>query len=157
MFFNRKREFIGTFGQRVAYDRSKDVIVFLHIEKTAGTTFNQAMNVATERENYDWYSNSGLLEAFGAGRTEQLDALSGHFAYGIDCMFSRRLLYFTLIRDPLDRIESWYYYQRISTEDNGYRVANELNLNEWIWIITFSYCKYTQSICNQRAIFLYPD
>lgn len=120
----------------MGFNPSKHLIVFLHLEKTAGTTFNHAIGQAIGSQTYSWFGEAQLNEAYADGTVERLHAVAGHFQYGLHRLVKRKCLYFTLVRDPIDRIESWYYYQKQAVQDPGHRAASELDINAWIdWMI----------------------
>ena len=89
--------------------------VFLHIPKTAGLTLYGIID-----DNYDpasIFTVSGAppltVENFKALTTSErgrLEMLRGHFEYGIHQFLPRRAVYFAMLREPVERVLSLYYY-----------------------------------------------
>lgn len=91
-------------------------LIFVHIFKTAGCTIRNIL-----RHNY-WPkfiftidpNNRSVddLLALTQEERDQIKVLQGHFPYGLHRYFSKPPKYFTMLREPIDRITSLYYYQK---------------------------------------------
>jgi hypothetical protein len=98
-----------------------DTLVFLHIPKTAGTTLRKII----ERQ----YQHKGILEVYNKQLLDRLELegldivrgvplddtrlLVGHIAFGWHRYLGLgRAAYVTMLRDPVDRVVSLYYYVR---------------------------------------------
>jgi len=85
-------------------------LLFTHVHKTAGASFAQSViypNVDQERIHH-FCGVWNLLK----NRGQVMDYVSGHYPYGIH-MFMKGdgpNIYFTILREPLDRAVSYYYY-----------------------------------------------
>lgn len=86
-------------------------IIFLHIPKTGGMTFSEIL----ARQ----YARRAVLQIDGAGhdlgrmseqRRRELRCLYGHMPFGIHAALARPAVYVTLLRNPVERIVSIYYY-----------------------------------------------
>lgn len=85
---------------------------FVHIPKTAGTTL---LHIIEEQ-----YSAAATLSSRGvalSGRRAQLEAMpahirvvAGHFHFGMRSFLPRPCRAFTMLRDPVDRLISAYYF-----------------------------------------------
>ena len=124
-------------------DFAHEVLVFVHVPKTAGSAFLQAFDerfgpnerLETRMEKVDRiYLSSfaarsfraeqsfknGMSELFGIERLlprgskrsmlQQIKLLSGHVTLGNEPKTGRLPLYLTLVRDPIERFISHYYY-----------------------------------------------
>ncbi|MEM0905862.1 MAG: hypothetical protein AAGJ94_00765 [Pseudomonadota bacterium] len=118
-------------GAQEVFDPASDLIVFLHIEKTAGSTLSKYLRRALGDDRYRWFPEEKLLQAAGSGALSGLWMVAGHIPFGFHHLIGRRCLYVTMLRDPIDRIESWYYYQRTRPERGGYAMAHKLDINDW--------------------------
>lgn len=93
-------------------------LLFTHIPKTAGTSFKMGVispNVAPERIlRFDGIR--GLLR----DRHKPFDFLEGHYPYGVHRLIpcSAVFTYITILREPLDRaISNYYFVKQCDTPD----------------------------------------
>ena len=85
------------------------LIIFTHIQKTAGTSFLKHVVEA----NID---SSTILEGSIKSIARELESqhqfVTGHIPYGIHVFTQRRTQYITFLREPIDRAVSHYYFIR---------------------------------------------
>jgi hypothetical protein len=104
--------------------------IFLHIQKTAGTTITEAV-----RRHYrnDIVSHGDYLSR-DAASLKRTAFISGHFGFEYSRQFMEGRYSFTFLRDPVERVLSLYYFSR--TRDPGeypiYRAAHEMDLAEYL-------------------------
>lgn len=89
--------------------------VFVHIPKTAGSTLRAIISRQYGSERVFYYQRApgepdqpGLLRfliALGGTRL-----VTGHYPYGIHELLKTRCRYFSMVRDPIKRAISYYYY-----------------------------------------------
>lgn len=93
---------------------SSKKIIFLHIPKAGGTTLHSVI-----RKNYDTdkiYTLTGtrqaMIEFMKMPREEinKYDCVQGHMGFGFHKYFEDDIKYITLMRDPLKRVISLYFY-----------------------------------------------
>ncbi|MFA5114060.1 MAG: sulfotransferase family 2 domain-containing protein [Candidatus Margulisiibacteriota bacterium] len=90
-------------------------LIYVHIHKTAGSTVRTAIERVYGRDKtLKIYNINGLpLEEFRAMSQEErdrYDCVIGHFSYGIHRYLGRPSEYATMLREPVDRAVSLYYY-----------------------------------------------
>ena len=117
-------------------------VIFLHIHKTAGTTLNRIIErqypmqqIWTLDEQHTLDDLLGLSQAQRA----QIRMLRGHMIFGLHEHMPGPSNYFTLLRDPIERVISFYYFIRrnpnhyhfapITSGDLGLREVLDLRLN----------------------------
>lgn len=92
-----------------------EVLIFLHLPKTAGTTFHQVLEREfPDRRHFCAFGN-GFKQLNGLRHLSQdqinaIDIVRGHVNYGIHRYFTRPCRYITFLRDPVARIVSHYAY-----------------------------------------------
>lgn len=122
-------------------------VVFLHLQKTAGSTivnvakqFYGANNVISHGDVYQ--ESNGLhihdVKLFQPehvlSKFAKIPFISGHFGYDFAQQFMGNRYSFTFFRDPVERILSFYYFCKIRNPDEFkiYELAQRLSLDEFL-------------------------
>ena len=110
----------------------KDVLYFLHIPKTAGSSFVEFLKAIYKP---DESSFSLFVQDFLKLPPEQianLKAVSGHYFYNIQTFTPRTLVYVTMLRDPIERTISMYaQIQRMQTH-YAYEIVKSQSLLDFV-------------------------
>jgi hypothetical protein len=114
------------------YTSSKTTVFFLHTPKTAGRTLIDYLRSVYGPERS--YFSAGLYDlvrfsAMPPDNVRDLRIIGGHFNFGFHEPHFSDFTYFTLLREPVDRIVSFYYYRRRSPQENDYREINEKKIS----------------------------
>jgi len=115
--------------------KKKDLTIFLHIPKTGGTTLNSIFTreyTVKEFHNHDLFDRKVIpFSELNEDHKRRINAISGHHFYGVHEFFNKPYRYFTMLRHPVDRVLSLYYYLK---ENNypGYEWMKEMTLEEFI-------------------------
>ena len=108
----------------------KDLFIHLHIPKTGGTTLRDIIQRQYRAKKIlmipKLEESENILKEISTSRINQLKLIQGHLKYGIHNHFHRSTKYFAIIRDPINRVLSTYYYvlsqknnpQNLSTSNN---------------------------------------
>ena len=98
---------------------SSDLLIFLHVPKTAGTTLNRIIEKQYSPTRIysipgGWGSrwSTRKFKRLSTKRLSRLEAVKGHLHYGIHRGIPQAVTYMTMLREPVDRIISSYYYAR---------------------------------------------
>lgn len=115
--------------------------IFLHIPKTAGTTLNYVLqrqycgrNAIHTLDGPEPEHAVQQLDKLPSAQRQAIQLLRGHCAYGAHRFLAEPSSYFTLLRDPIDRVVSHYYYV-LHTErhpDHADLVERNYSLVEYI-------------------------
>lgn len=113
----------------------EDLTIFMHIPKTGGTTLN-----AIFRNQYDknqFYDHLFPVDNMRKKYTElnqeaknNIKAVSGHYSYGIHEFFSKPFTYFTMLRNPVDRVISQYFF--LKSTPTIYPEVKDMTFTEFI-------------------------
>lgn len=96
---------------------SSNPVVFYHIPKSAGTTLNSVLQKNYPPENLvecgiNTQEFMADLRTWPPERLAQIRLLQGHFPFGIHELLPGRPQYFTILRDPVERVISYYHHAR---------------------------------------------
>ena len=122
--------------------QQKETVIFVHIPKTAGTTMWNIL-----REQYDpitifkcddfiilrdfqyYVAFVHRLWARPTEQRERINVLGGHIPFGFHKFLCRPSAYFTILRDPIERVVSDYYHLLRSPEHIFYREVTSKNMS----------------------------
>jgi hypothetical protein len=91
-------------------------LIFLHIPKAAGSTLHRIVERQYDKAAIFHISGRdvrGSIEAFqrlSEACRDQIVCLKGHMPYGLHVYMAQPCTYITLLRNPVDRIISHYYF-----------------------------------------------
>lgn len=119
--------------------------IFLHQVKTGGKTvekfllrrfgaqFKKTTNLFPEESLNNIFDILATKDVSKLRELEQSDVISGHFPFGLHELLSGECRYFTLLRDPAERIRSYYAYSLKNEGSSAQRfiLENELSLEDF--------------------------
>jgi hypothetical protein len=111
------------------------LLFFLHIPKTAGSTLVEVIKRQYRSNEIYELNNSSFGEELAGlpeSRREEIRAIWGHFYFGVHTYIERPSTYVTMLRDPVERVISHYYYVRRDPSHYLYEVAHNLTLEEFV-------------------------
>lgn len=93
------------------------MFVFLHVPKTAGKTLASVIEDQhtarwSEFKRDEWHPKAAAqaVREWNQSHRDALQIFHGHQHYGIDAYLSIPVTYYTVLRDPVERVISHYYY-----------------------------------------------
>ena len=93
-------------------------MIFVHIPKTAGTSFHAALAAAVAPETISAPFAAFRFSTDDVERMQSHRVISGHISIADADLFpGRRIL--SILRDPIDRCVSWYYYAHSQKQLEG--------------------------------------
>ena len=101
----------------MAKRQTKSAVIFIHIPKTAGTTLTEILErqyPPSKRYSLGAKVEKAIIEfkSLDESARADVDALYGHMAYGLHTYLPRPALYVTMLREPVERVISFYYFVR---------------------------------------------
>ncbi|WP_445487020.1 sulfotransferase family 2 domain-containing protein [Niallia sp. 03133] len=133
----------------------KAVSVFIHIPKTGGTTLNEIFKRQyNSKKFHDHDSYNGeikTLDELNEHEKNKILAVAGHHFYGDHEYFNKPFRYFTMLRNPVDRVISLYYFLQTFP---GYERVKDMSLEEYILAEPEAQNNQTVLICGD---FVNPD
>lgn len=129
---------------------SDPLVIFMHLPKTAGSTLSRIIErqypAASVLELYD--SRTGVeLRSLPEDRLNGLRVVRGHFCFGAHQFVSRLCVYMTVLREPVDRIISHYYFVRSDPTHDLFQAAREMSLAEYV-----RYCNLAEPNNDQTRL-----
>jgi len=110
-------------------------LIFLHIPKAAGTTLQNILRRQYPADQYYTVSTSPSVRASIASlrnlpeaKRRRIRCVMGHGAFGLHDALVGPTRYITLLRDPIERVISNYYYVRRAS---AHRLHDTLHAQEW--------------------------
>ena len=109
-------------------------LIYVHIPKTAGTTLYSILKRNLERDRIFFAHTAADLASLPAEERVRLQLIRGHFPYGIHRCLSQPVEYITILRDPIERTISNYYYVLRSPDHHLHErvVSQKMGLKEYI-------------------------
>jgi hypothetical protein len=113
-------------------------LVFLHIPKTAGMSVRAVLSERCDRRRAFRCVHPGVgleqLRRMPAARRDALELVEGHLPYGVHRLLRRPATYMTFLRNPVERLLSFYSYVREQPSHYLHRdvVAGGLSLGDCI-------------------------
>lgn len=86
------------------------LIIFTHIPKTAGSTLVSLLEKEYRADELVKINRHMDLPALMAKLPPETKVIRGHYPYGLHRHTPRTCRYFTILRDPVDRVISLYYF-----------------------------------------------
>lgn len=117
---------------------AKPRLLFTHVPKTAGSTLRSIVErqyPATTRLNIrkgNPTENLAILQGLSPAERDALSCVIGHVHFGVHHLFpSGENVYMTMLRHPVKRIISNYYFARSKPIRRSYELAMNLSLVEY--------------------------
>jgi Galactose-3-O-sulfotransferase len=97
---------------------NSEAVIFLHLPKAAGSTLNRL--IECEYPLFRMYSIDPVffrwswahLQRLSQERLERIRVFKGHMSFGLHAILPQPATYITVLRDPVDRVLSAFYFMR---------------------------------------------
>ena len=122
---------------RPASSPSNDTLIFIHLYKTGGTTLNRIieweykMSKICSVEPTWWQWSYQRITRWSPGRLNKMEVFKGHMPFGLHRLLPRPANYVTVLREPVERAISDYYFARRFKPHRHHRAALQLSLEEF--------------------------
>lgn len=111
-------------SKREKYSNKNYSLIFQHIPKSGGSTLHSILKRFYNKENtYNIfagdYSDEGVnkLQSLAEKERKKIQLLKGHMPFGLHEYLSSSAKYVTVLRDPVKRVISQYFYIKINPQN----------------------------------------
>jgi Galactose-3-O-sulfotransferase len=99
-------------------DRAAEAVIFLHLPKAAGSTLNRLIEweypllqmYSIDPVFFEWSWTH--LQRLSKERLRRTRMFKGHMLFGLHALLPQRATYITVVREPVDRVISSFYFMR---------------------------------------------
>lgn len=116
---------------------NEKLVIFIHLPKTAGTTIRNIIekNYRTGEVSffYSGYQDAARrLKMLSKPQLKSLKWIHGHFDFGLHEVIQRPAAYITMLRHPVDRVLSFYYFLRRNSRHPLHYKVKLMSLKEFV-------------------------
>lgn len=110
-------------------------VIFLHIHKTGGRTLEKIIekqyksSETLSTDNLKWREAKEDLRQLDSSYLEQIKLLKGHMYFGLHEELSQPFTYITMLRNPIERVLSLYFFIRDEPKNPQHKTLIENNMN----------------------------
>lgn len=115
------------------YLSNNQCLIFFHIYKTAGTTLRDIILRNFRKNEICWmpdHKSKHPLDEMPETDRRKLKLVYGHMQWGLHTLLPKKTRYITVLRNPVDRIVSEYYYNIHHPEFPNYSRILEMGLTD---------------------------
>lgn len=137
--------------------KPEKTLIFVHIPKTAGSTLSSILERQYDPSKtwkfYPTYSSAresfNYFQKLPESERIKFKLVSGHIYYGLHDLLPQPSTYITMLRDPIDRLVSSYYFIRRHSTHPFHQDAKSMSLIDF-----FSCVERTRGFNNCQVRFL---
>jgi len=124
-------------SRRAEFSPSDAVLIFVHLYKTGGTTLNRIieweykLSRICSVEPTWWRWSYPRITRWPRPRLARMDVFKGHMPFGLHSLLPGPCNYITVLREPVERAISDYYFARRFKPHRHHRAAHRLTLEEY--------------------------
>jgi hypothetical protein len=111
-------------------------VVFLHIPKTGGMSLHEVLLRESRGKPTFWIADPvkdlEWLTTFPEEERERWTLVEGHMYYGVHERLPRPCVYMTMLRDPVERVLSYYSHVQERPDHHLHQAARGLSIGECI-------------------------
>ncbi|PAE26349.1 MULTISPECIES: sulfotransferase family 2 domain-containing protein [Bacillaceae] len=116
--------------------KKEKIVVLVHILKTGGSTLRSIIKKQYQPEEIailDFLDKPAIKSEFERRLNHHnIKCVLGHFDFGIHRFSEKQCSYITLLRDPVERVISDYYFIRRSKEHPLYSKVIKMNIEQFV-------------------------
>ncbi len=120
-----------------AFQPGAEALIFVHLYKTGGTTLNRIIEWEYKLhriysvEPTWWQWSYQKITRWSPPRLARMDVFKGHMPFGLHNLLPRPARYITVLREPVERAISDYYFARRFRPHRHHRAALRMTFEEY--------------------------
>jgi len=124
-------------SNRPVFSPEAGALIFIHLYKTGGTTLNRIIEWEYKLQRICsveptwWRWSYQRITRWSPARLAGIDVFKGHMPFGLHSVLPRAAGYITVLREPVERAISDYYFARRFRPHPHHRAAHRLTLEEF--------------------------
>jgi Galactose-3-O-sulfotransferase len=120
-----------------SYRHAEPHLIYLHIPKAGGSTLSEVLRRYYRKAQVfqiqrPWKATTTEFIEMPAEKRANIRLLAGHMPFGMHVHFTRPSVYITVLRRPLDRVMSHYYFARKASAHVLHEAAKRVTLDEYV-------------------------
>ncbi|WP_332694886.1 sulfotransferase family 2 domain-containing protein [Halalkalibacter lacteus] len=118
-----------------ATNNSKNgTVIFIHIPKTGGLTLRRILdNQYPKHERYRFpKTKPNPFYKLTKNELNSINCLYGHFKYGIHSKLTKPFTYITVLRDPVERVISTYFFILQNSKNRMHHTVKQMTFEEFV-------------------------
>lgn len=111
------------------------LVIFMHIPKTGGSTLRNIIKYQYKKEQIQKLPRRNAMEnliSLSPKKNFKIKCTYGHHRFGIHNYFNQRFTYITMLRHPVERIISTYYFILENEKNQMHEKVKNLTFKEFI-------------------------
>lgn len=112
------------------------VLIFMHIPKTGGSTLNELFKKQYGQDEILTHLPLDRLSSefndLSPAKNNKIKGISGHYNFGVHEYINKPFTYFSMVRHPVDRVVSLYYFLSSSPGYARYEELKGMTLEEFV-------------------------
>ncbi|XIG89340.1 hypothetical protein C1N90_28730 (plasmid) [Priestia aryabhattai] len=117
-------------------EMTDSILIFMHIPKTGGSTLNEIFKNQYKKDEVLIHMPLDRLASEFSNlpdiKHDKIKGISGHYNFGVHKHINKPYTYFSMVRHPIDRVISLYYFLSRSPGYARYEELKGMTLEEFV-------------------------
>lgn len=122
-----------TISNNLNQSSKEKTVIFVHIPKTGGTTFDKLIKRQYESKSLFLFTkveeSLARFRQLNEDEKREIKFIQGHMRYGLHKEFPQPCTYMTILREPIERVISLYYYVLRTPENPAHDQVKSKNMS----------------------------